>query len=201
MADIPEALPFGAAPEVHGRGLRLRAWDPESETDAAAWLRGRSDPEFRRWNTPLAPERNLAEVRGALTTRLREAAESAAVTFCVADEATGAILGQISVGAVSRPMRTGRVGYWVLPEARGRRVATSALLLATRWAFTEFGMHRLELGHALGHEASCRVAERCGYPPEGTLREAMWEAERRDAFRDCHLHARLSTDPEPDLAP
>jgi RimJ/RimL family protein N-acetyltransferase len=69
--------------------------------------------------------------------------------------------------------------------------------LATRWAFTQPGLHRFELDHALGHDASCRIAERCGYPYEGTLRGAMWEAGRHDAFRDAHLHARLATDPEP----
>ena len=54
-------------------------------------------------------------------------------------------------------------------------------------------------GHALGHTASCRIAQRCGFPYEGTLRDAMWEAGRRDAFRDEHLHARIATDPEPSL--
>lgn len=86
-----------------------------------------------------------------------------------------------------------------LPEARGHRVATRALVLAARWAFTDLGLHRLELGHALGHHASCRIAERCGFPREGTLRGAMFETGRRDAFRDVHLHARLTTDPEVEL--
>lgn len=92
---------------------------------------------------------------------------------------------------------TAHVGYWVLPEARGRGVATRALSLASRLAFGELGLHRLELGHALGHEVSCRVAERGGYRYEGTLRGAMFEAGRQDAFRDAHLHARLASDPEP----
>jgi RimJ/RimL family protein N-acetyltransferase len=53
------------------------------------------------------------------------------------------------------------------------------------------------LGHGIGHEASCRIAERCGFRYEGTLRGAMWEAGRRDAWRDVHCHARLATDPDP----
>ncbi|CAM5693262.1 Acetyltransferase OS=Streptomyces fumanus OX=67302 GN=GCM10018772_31150 PE=4 SV=1 [Streptomyces fumanus] len=85
----------------------------------------------------------------------------------------------------------------MLPEARGRGVARRALLLATRWAFDDLRLHRVELGHALGHDASCRVAERCGFGYEGTLRGAMFEAGRQDRFRDVHLHARLATDPEP----
>ena len=39
---------------------------------------------------------------------------------------------------------------------------------------TQLGLHRLELGHALGHDASCRIAGTCGFAYEGTLRDAMF---------------------------
>ncbi|MFM9662845.1 GNAT family N-acetyltransferase, partial [Streptomyces scabiei] len=84
------------------------------------------------------------------------------VSFCVTDVVTGAILGHLGVNDIDPFMRVARVGYWVLPEARGRRVATRALALGARWAFDVLGLNRLELGHAVGHDASCRVAERCG---------------------------------------
>lgn len=198
MADIRETSLLDPAPVLSGSGLRLRVWDPESEADLEAWLRGRTDPEFRRWNTPLILEKGLADARESLASHVRNAADGTGMPFCVTDEATGAILGQVGIGVISRPLRTGRVGYWVLPEARGRGVATRALLLAMDWAFGELGLHRMELDHALGHDASCRIAERCGFSYEGTLRDAMWEAGRHDAFRDCHLHARLATDPRPE---
>ena len=181
MTDIREPRPLPLATGPHGHGLRLRLWDPESPVDVDAWLRGHVDEEFRRWNTPLRTITDSAGARASLEARA----------------ADGTVLGQIGVNAIDRVMSVARVGYWVLPEARGRHVATRSLLLAARWAFTEVGLHRLELGHALGHEASCRIAERCGFRPEGTLRGAMWEAGRQDAFRDVHLHGRLSTDPEP----
>ncbi|MEU6476157.1 GNAT family N-acetyltransferase [Streptomyces sp. NPDC047017] len=190
-------LPVDSVPELRGHGLVLRGWDPGAEAQVRTWLHGRSDPEFRRWNTPLILDERLDDARTSLAAHVRAAADGTGMPFRVTDEASGATLGHLGLGVVSRPMRSGRVGYWVLPEARGRNVAARALLLATRWAFTDFGLHRLELDHALGHEASCRIAARCGYPYEGTLRGAMWEAGRHDAFRDCHLHARLSTDPEP----
>jgi RimJ/RimL family protein N-acetyltransferase len=201
MADIREKPLTDPAPELRGHGLRLRLWDPDSEADVESWLRGRTDPEFRRWNTPLILDKDLADARKSLASHVQNVADGTGMPFCITDEATGATLGQVSLGVVSRPLRYGRVGYWVLPEARGRGIATRALLLATRWALTEFGLFRLELGHALGHEASCRIAERSGFRYEGTLRGAMWEAGRQDAFRDCHLHARLATDPEPGTDP
>lgn len=201
MADIREQSFARSTLDLRGHGLRLRLWDRHSEDDVHSWLRGRSDPEFRRWNTPLIMERDLADARESLTSHVAEATDGTGMPLCVTDEKTGVILGHVGVHVISRTMRCGRIGYWVLPEARGHGVATRALKLATRWAFEELALHRIELGHALGHEASCRVAERCGYRYEGTQRGAMWEEARHDAFRDCHLHARLTTDPDPDEAP
>ncbi|WP_405735525.1 GNAT family N-acetyltransferase [Streptomyces sp. NBC_00028] len=198
MAPTRERTPSPhLAPEVLGHGLRLSPWDPESDADAATWLRARADPEFRRWNTPLRPVTDLDAAHASLRAVAERMADGENVAFRVADAATGTTLGHLGVNAIDPVMRVARVGYWVLPEARGHRVAARALTLASRWAFTELRLHRLELGHALGHEASCRVAERCGYPYEGTLRGAMFQSGTLDAFRDVHLHARLATDPEP----
>ncbi|WP_206209329.1 GNAT family N-acetyltransferase [Streptomyces sp. SID10362] len=189
--------PSLSRPEPRGHDLRLRAWDAGSDADAEAWLRGHLDPDFQRWNTPLKLWTDLAGARESLRARARDAADGRSASFRITDEDSGATLGHIGLGEISTQLKTARVGYWVLPEARGRGVATRALLLASRWAYAELGLHRLELGHATGHEASCRVAERSGYRAEGTLREAMFQAGRHDAFRDVHLHARLATDAEP----
>ncbi|WP_149548707.1 GNAT family N-acetyltransferase [Streptomyces marokkonensis] len=197
MADTRKRTRFRPLPELHGHGLHLRPWDPASPADVDVWLRGTTDPEFRRWNTPLRPVTDRAGAREALRARAEQAADGGAASFRIEDAGTGTALGHIGVNEIRPALRVGRVGYWVLPEARGRGVATRALLLAARWAFTGLGLHRLELDHAVGHEASCRVAERCGFRYEGTMRGAAFAADRHDAFRDAHLHARLATDPEP----
>ncbi|GAA3822088.1 GNAT family N-acetyltransferase [Streptomyces chiangmaiensis] len=187
-------IPF---PELHGHGLLLSSWDPGSEEDVEAYLRGLTDPDFRRWNTPL---RTVVDRQGAhesLRSRAAGAANGTSLSFRITDAACGTTLGHIGVNEIDHVMRTARVGYWVLPEARGRGVATRALDLAACWALADLGLNRLELGHALGHDASCRIAERCGFRYEGTLRGAMFAAGRQDAFRDVHLHGRIASDPEP----
>jgi RimJ/RimL family protein N-acetyltransferase len=196
MATANERIPDHQRPQLDGHGLRLRRWDATADSDAATWLRGRSDPEFRRWNTPLLAVADLDGARASLHKQAENEASGNCAYFCVTDADSGTALGHIGLNMIDRVMRTARVGYWVLPEARGRRVATRALTLASRWAFTELGLHRLELGHAVGHDASCRIARKCGFLYEGTLRGAMFEAGRLDAFRDVHLHARIATDPE-----
>jgi RimJ/RimL family protein N-acetyltransferase len=71
-------------------------------------------------------------------------------------------------------------------------VATAAVGAVTRWAFGALGVERITLPHAVDNLASCRVAEKCGFPPEGVLRGAY----RADdgSRHDEHLHARLATD-------
>ncbi|MER5226562.1 GNAT family N-acetyltransferase [Streptomyces flaveus] len=197
MAHVRAQSLVNPFPELHGHGLRLCAWDSESDRDVGAWLRGVTDPEFQRWNTPLKTVTDIDTARDALRARAEKVADGSAASFRITDEATGATLGHIGVNEIDTVTRCARVGYWVLPEARGHRVATRALTLASRWALTELGLHRLELGHAIGHDTSCHIANRCGFLLEGTLRDAMFETGRRDAFRDEHLHARLATDPEP----
>lgn len=140
---------------------------------------------------------SLEGARESLRQRAESDAEGKTVSFRVTDAESGVTLGHVGLSGVDPFMRRAVVGYWVLPEARGRRVATRALDLAVRWAFTEFGIHRLELDHVVGHAASCRVAELCGFPYEGTMRGAAFDEGRHDAFRDAHLHARLATDPTP----
>ncbi|MER5373801.1 GNAT family protein [Streptomyces sp. NPDC002553] len=181
---------------LHGHGLLLRAWDPDAEADVDAWLRGHQDPEFLRWNTPLRDITDAGDARKSLRSKAAQAVAGTSAAFCVTDAGDGTVLGQIGLNSLDIVQSVANVGYWVLPEARGRQVATRSLRLMASWAFGELGLHRLELGHAVGHEASCRVAERCGFRYEGTLRGAMWEAGRRDAWRDVHRHGRLSTDPE-----
>ncbi len=198
MAHTPMRTLAPSLTEPRGHGLRLCAWDAGSDADVRTWLRGLQDPEFLRWNTPLTVLTGPDAARRSLRARALDAGEGRSASFRITSAESGTALGHIGVNEINRPMKLARVGYWVLPEARGRGVATRALLLASRWAFAELGLHRLELGHAVGHVISCRVAERCGYRHEGTMRGALFEAGRQDAFRDAHLHARLAGDEEPE---
>ena len=73
------------------------------------------------------------------------------------------------------------VGYWLAPAARGRGVATHAVRLLARWAFSGLGLARLELTCGPDNEASQRVAARCGFVREGVLRSHIaFKGDRRD---------------------
>jgi len=84
---------------------------------------------------------------------------------------------------------TGEIAYWVLPDARGRGIASRAAGAVTRWAHDTLGLHRILLEHAVDNVASCAVARLLGYELEGTARALHLLADGR---HDVHLHAHLA---------
>ncbi len=175
--------------------LTLRPWDPDSESDVTVYLTGVTDAEFTRWNTPDKPISSFAESRASLRRRADERLRGVGAAFCVADANDGKVMGQVAINAIAWNIKRAVVSYWLLPHARGRHLSARALELATLWAYDSLGLHRLELYHAVGNQASCRIAERCGYAHEGVLRDRMFQSGDRSRYRDAHLHARLATDP------
>jgi RimJ/RimL family protein N-acetyltransferase len=79
-------------------------------------------------------------------------------------------------------------GYWVRKEARGRGVATRALVLLSRWAARERGLGRLQLIVEPDNLASIRVAERAGFRREGRLRDYI---ELKGSRRDVYMYSLL----------
>lgn len=104
----------------------------------------------------------------------------------------GEFLGLALAPRIDREARTAELGYVVVPRARGRGVATEALRRLTDWAFAELDMFRLELMISVENGASKKVAERCGYVREGTLRSLYF---KQGAWEDTEIWSRLATDP------
>jgi RimJ/RimL family protein N-acetyltransferase len=61
------------------------------------------------------------------------------------------------------------VGYWLLPEARGRGVATSAVRLVCTWAFEVCELPVLQVTTLPGNAASEAVARNCGFQAAGAV--------------------------------
>ncbi|WP_049559309.1 GNAT family N-acetyltransferase [Nonomuraea sp. SBT364] len=100
------------------------------------------------------------------------------------------VVGNVAVTGIDKH-DNGWVSYWTVPEVRGRGVAAAATGELARWAFGERGLFRLELGHRTSNPASCRVATKAGFRPEGVERGKL----RYDGVRyDVERHARLATD-------
>ncbi|MFJ1611177.1 MULTISPECIES: GNAT family N-acetyltransferase [unclassified Streptomyces] len=174
----------------------LRPWGREA-AELEAMLDGlvaaAGDPLIARWNPFPAADRTKAMT----WVELREGGwdRGDAASFAVLGAADRTLLGAVGLRWVDRADGLAMIGYWTLPAARGRSVATRATCAVTDWAFATADARRIEIAHAVENEASCRVAHRCGYLPEGTLRESHRYGD--GAYHDEHLHARLAADPAP----
>ena len=100
---------------------------PFARADVPAIVAACQDPEIPRWTSVPFPYTE-ADARAWLKSDEEE-------TFAVIDGTSGELLG--SIGMRFPTDETGEVGYWVKREARGRGVATRALVLIARWGFQD----------------------------------------------------------------
>ena len=166
-------------------GLVLRPWEP---ADAPVVLEAYQDPAIRRWN--LRRFGSLAEAGAWIVQWDRQWQAERDGCWAVAD-GDGTVLGRVALRGIRLADGVADCTYWVLPAARGRGVATGATVAVARWALHELGLHRLELQHSTANPASCRVAAKAGFAPEGTLRSAM---RHPDGWHDMHLHGLVPGD-------
>ncbi|WP_439691611.1 GNAT family N-acetyltransferase [Curtobacterium sp. SP.BCo] len=165
----------------------LRPW---RGADAAALRAASADPELaRQLGGARFDDDRSAE--GFIATRYRH--DEHARNWAVVD--AGTVVGAVGVTAIEYGHGTAWVSYWLTAAARGRGLATRALVTASEDAFA-LGLHRLELGHRTNNPASCAVATRAGFRAEGVEREKLRYGDERF---DVETHARLASDPTPDV--
>ncbi|GAA3491654.1 MULTISPECIES: GNAT family N-acetyltransferase [Streptomyces] len=205
----PAADPRAFTPTTLDLGdAHLRPWsrkDIEVPSLVQGLMDGAADPRTALWNPLRTADRAAAvkwiEVRGdawdagTLATFALLGGPATDPGTDPGPDAGPRFLGGLGVRWTDRSDGLGMIGYWLLPAARGRGLATRATLAAAEWALRTAGVRRLELAHAVENEASCRVALRAGFPAEGTLRASYRFGDGE--YHDEHLHARLASDPSP----
>jgi RimJ/RimL family protein N-acetyltransferase len=124
--------------------------------DLPAIEAGIHDPDVIRWIGP--PEGTAHDV--LVQNEERWAHGSPTLSICELD---GGCVGKVWLNIRETEPSTGFVGYWLLPVARGRGLATSAVRLISTWAIRELGLSSVRLTTAPDNERSQRVAERSGF--------------------------------------
>lgn len=165
-----------------GNGVLLRPW---SVDDAQAVMDAYQDDEIQRWHVMRAD--SLAETREWIAGWQRGWAAETDAIWAVVEAESGTLLGRAGLKHLKFSDGSADVAYWVVPAARGKGVCPQAVEAMAAWAF-EAGFERLDLEHAAGNTASCRVAEKTGFAMEGVRRSAWRLADGR---HDVHAHARL----------
>jgi RimJ/RimL family protein N-acetyltransferase len=126
-----------------------------------------TDPESRdAGNLPAFDRDTLA----ASLDQMPVLAESGRLLALAAlDAASGEVVGAGMLHHLDAERDIVEIGYWVLPQARGRGVATTIARLLAEHAFT-LGVERVAAYVNVGNIASERVLERAGFTREGVVR-------------------------------
>lgn len=185
---VTPALPLGTMaaltqPEITASGITLRPW---RASDLPVVTAAFADPTIQRWHCRSMTDQEAADWIQSWQARWRDETDAA---WAVLD--ADIVVGQVGLRRVDLAEGLASVSYWVLANARGRRIAPRALGALTVWSFETLGLYRLALSHSTANVASCRVAQHAGFAAEGTKRG---EGRHADGWHDMHLHARLRTD-------
>ena len=139
-----------------------------TEADVPALVAAVQDPLIPRY-TRLPSPYGEREAREFLVEQRRRCEQGTELSLLVVGAESDALLG--SVGArLDRENARAEIGYWVVREARGRGVASKAVVLLGRWLFEALDLARLQIHTETENLASQRVAERAGFTREGLLR-------------------------------
>jgi RimJ/RimL family protein N-acetyltransferase len=180
---VPGSLARTAQPVLRAGRLVLRPW---READLASFLAAYQDQAIRRWHTNRPA--SVEEARAWFATYAEDWSRERGGHWAVTRD--GEVVGRIAMRGFNFADGLAGCAYWVVPAARGHGVAPAALGTVSDWAFG-VGFHRLHLDHSTRNPASCRVATKAGFRPEGIKRGA---AVHEDGRHDMHLHARVRGD-------
>ncbi|MDQ6779290.1 MAG: GNAT family N-acetyltransferase [Actinomycetota bacterium] len=157
----------------------LRPWAAD---DVPEKVMAFADSSVQRFSWPHAREYTEADARNFFAHQdgARNRGEELHFAFAAPHD-PAVVFGGGSLYGVDLDQRRAGVGYWLAPTWRGCGIATRATLLMAEHAFAALGVLRLELTCGPDNEASQRVASRCGFVREGTLRSHMpFKDQRRD---------------------
>ena len=170
--------------------VTLRRLGPD---DVAAMYRLHTRPEVVANRVPPTPP-----TRAAIERRCRRAEShwlaGSSADLVVLDAVTGAVAGGCALVYDEPSTGQAMLGYSLLPEARGRGLATRVVGLVAGWAFG-IGLARLWAGTRPENVASQRVLEKVGFRREGLARGRL---PGPDGTRvDTVVHGLLAADQPP----
>ena len=153
---------------LKGDGVALRRLRPgDAHAYAAAF---KEDPELGRLiGTEEDPDEARVRQRATADRRFELAITGADDAFA----------GMVLLHSLDERHRHCEVGFWLVPAARGRGLASRAVRLVVSWAFEELDVLRVELTTTPDNAGVFALAERLGFAHEGVLRKRNVERGER----------------------
>ena len=147
---------------------------------------------LRPWEATIPGGAVSFDMRVNIRRLLQQYREGQNVPFVM--EYEGEVAGQLNIWGIARgSLASAMIGYWVSERFAGRGITPTAVALATDIAFTEMGLHRMEISLRPENAASLRVVQKLGFRYEGLRRRYIHiDGDWRD-----HLCFALTTEDVP----
>lgn len=168
---------FSEFPVLTTQRLVLRQLQP-SDTDALFAIK--SNPEVTAHygqEAHPAPENTLAWIRGLAFSYERRQD----IAWCMTLAGEDRLIGVITLWNLDPDYQHGELGYELDPAYEKRGLMTEAVSAVLTFAFTDFGLHRIEATPFADNPASKNLLLKLGFVHEGTLRKRYFF---RDHYKD-----------------
>ena len=160
-------LPY-PEPALEDGVVRLRRWERH---DLRCVQAAAADPRIPQ-RTTVPPEFSEAEGLAFIERQRRRQVDGEGLPLAIERVDRQVAVGFVVLLVRREPAVLG-LGYWVIPEERGRRVATGAVALLAPWALGLGTVNRVEAIVEPDNVASRRTLEAAGFRPEGLLRSYL----------------------------
>lgn len=149
-------------------GLRARA-----EADVAILHTELYEDVAVRSQADSRPWRPISAEAAASPYAVGEPRDDVAV-FSVVELAGNELAGDAVLWSIDLHNRAAHIGLGLRPAFRGRGLGTDVVRALCEYGFSVRGLHRLQIETLATNTAMIQAAERVGFTPEGTLRQAAW---------------------------
>ncbi len=153
---------------LHTQRLTLRRFTPDdAQVMFDTWANDERVTRFLTWCPHKSPQ---------ATRELLEdwcAAYENPNTYNWAIEFDGKLIGNISIVQIKESLESVELGYCMGYDYWNKGLMSEATKEVLDFLFTEVGVHRIDLRHAVKNPASGKVAQKCGFIFEGTQRECF----------------------------
>ena len=162
--------------ELQGRRISIRKL---KLSDAGGLYAHIKDKEIARWTFVIPhPYPKDGAVKFIRKQQRLWRAEKAFAFAIILNETERAI-GGVDLARVDMKHKCANAGFWIGKKYWNQGLTTEAIKLLLRFGFKELRLHRI---YAMAFEAnvgSCRVLRKCGFKPEGVMRQALVKYNKR----------------------
>ncbi len=174
--DTPKEEKVEADNIIFGERICLRVLKPSDV--GPAYITGLNDPEINKFLECRYVTHTQESVEAYVRT-MEASANDYLLGIFLNDSLTH--IGNIRIGAINDIHGYAEIGYVLFDKAHwGKGLAPEAIRLATHFAFTHLGMHRLHAGCYETHTASMKVLKKAGFTFDGIWQDQLVREGKRE---------------------